>query len=101
MLRHYREGLWKGKWHPWWIFFREENQHVPINTRCTRRVVTLQPPPASTGTKFLDLPQTRERVRRRCDFQPRRFSETLFLGGLVLFYRRRATVHNVAGGDLW
>jgi hypothetical protein len=28
MLRHYREGLWKGKWHPWWIFFREENQHV-------------------------------------------------------------------------
>jgi hypothetical protein len=30
--------LWKGKGHTWWIFFREENQHVPINTRCTRRV---------------------------------------------------------------
>jgi site-specific recombinase XerD len=22
--------LWKGKGHTWWIFFREENQHVPI-----------------------------------------------------------------------
>jgi hypothetical protein len=33
--------LWKGKGHTWWIFFREENQHVPINSRCTRRVVTL------------------------------------------------------------
>ena len=56
-MRHYRAGLWKGKGHTWWIFFREENQHVPINTRCTRRVVTLQPPPAPVP----DLPQTRER----------------------------------------
>jgi hypothetical protein len=36
--------LWKGKGHTGWIFFREEDQHVPINTRCTKRVVTLQPP---------------------------------------------------------
>ena len=34
MLRHYREGLWKGKWHPWWIFFPEENQSAsPVSWR--------------------------------------------------------------------
>ena len=77
-MRHYRAGLWKGKGQTWWIFFRQENQHVPINTRCTRRVVTLQPPPVPVP----DLPQTRERVRRRYDCQPRTFSETL-LGWLV------------------
>src|SRR5439155_12638173 len=91
-LRHYRADLWKGKGDTRWLFFREENRRVQINACSTRRAVTLQPPPAPVP----DLPQTRERVRRRYDCQPRTFSETLFrLAGR----RRGATVHSVAGGD--
>jgi hypothetical protein len=91
-LRHYRAGLWKGKGPTEWIFFREENQHVPINTRCTRRAVTPQPPPAPVP----DLPQTRERVRRAAIVNRER-SRNPFFG--LAGRRRRATVHSVAGGD--
>jgi site-specific recombinase XerD len=44
-----------------WIFFREENHHVEINGRRSRRAVTSQPSP----TTVPELSQTRERVRRR------------------------------------
>src|SRR5258708_26954339 len=70
-LRHYRAGLWKGKGDTRWLFFREENRRVQINACSTRRAVTLQPPPAPVP----DLPQTRERVRRRYDCQPQTISE--------------------------
>ena len=57
-------------------FARRTNMFRSID--CRRRAVTLQPPSASVP----DLPQTRERVGRRYDCQPRTFSEP-FLGWLV------------------
>jgi hypothetical protein len=75
-----------------WIFFREENHHVEINARRSRRDVTSQPSP----TTVPELSQTRERVRRRHDCKPPTFAETLSsLAGLT----RRTTVCRVAGCD--
>src|ERR1700693_1304573 len=56
-----------------WIFFREENHHVEINARRSKRAVTSQPSP----TTVPELSQTRERVRRRHDCKPPTFAETL------------------------